>query len=167
MRKKHPVSSQLGMLWVPGKVFTASSFSQGSNNEGIFTALFGTGTEDCKGLLAVRNKKMRDNNKANDLCETEVSVGSLKCVNAAEHLCYILILPINPHFYRHIRHFQQICRIRYRALLMEETCLHHSSLLILPHTSTVRQNAYKSEGFKDIFSDLTHHCKNIIKKRYK
>lgn len=53
VRKKHPISVPLGMLGVPGKVFKASSFSQGSNNEGIFTALFGSGAEDriirCRG----------------------------------------------------------------------------------------------------------------------
>lgn len=52
-RKKHPVFCTTVLLRVPGKVFKASSFSQGSNNGGIFTALFGTGAEDriirCRG----------------------------------------------------------------------------------------------------------------------
>lgn len=76
VRKKHFDSVQLGMLRVPGKVIKASSSSQGSNSDGIFTDLFGTWAEDCiircrretrSTLFTLINKKMCDNNTANDL----------------------------------------------------------------------------------------------------
>ena len=70
-RKKHCDSLQICVLWLAGKVIKASSFSQGWNNEGIFTAGFGTVAEDStirwrrenrEALPIAINRKVWDNN---------------------------------------------------------------------------------------------------------
>lgn len=70
---KNTQSVQLDMLWLPGRVIKASSFSLGSNDKGIFTALFGTRSENCiirwrwetrDTLVPLKNRMLQQKQKA-------------------------------------------------------------------------------------------------------